>query len=276
MAPALVKALAFAACAVSVSGHQVNKVQLRHSAAHAHDHDGSFVTPLEFKYQLRICNAYPTVAAMDIYRGASERLTGTEPMKYKSCRDFKAPLKSGDKLEFRVGEQTTGTFSIADLPNSDATLLLVVHRHDSISTAVSFESHVFAALDSAQVAIIDTYKGKETSIARIMDEPAMKDGKKVAPRSEELRFDSVVAVNPGTYDVALAGADGKERTRTKLLASKHESYVVMRTGVETKSGSFPQELVVYPSPQDMALRSGAARPLVGLAAVVALVAAWLQ
>lgn len=272
MAPALVKALAFAACMASASGNQVNKGQLRA----AHVHDGSFVTPLDFKYQLRICNAYPAAVAMDIYKGASERLTGTEPMKYKSCRDFKAPLKSGDKLEFHIGEQTSGTFSIADLPNTDATLLLVVHRHDGVSTAVSFESHVFAALDSAQVAIIDTYKGKETSVARIMDEPAMKDGKPTAPRSEELRFDSVVAVSPGTYDVALAGVDGKERTRTKLLAAKRESYVVLRTGVESQGGNFPQDLVVYPTPQDLALRSSAGRSFFGLGALIALFAATLQ
>ena len=66
--------------------------------------------------------------------------------------------RSGDKLEFKVGDASAGTFSVSDLPNNDAVLLLVIHRHDTLSTAVSFESHVFASLQNAQVAIIDTYK----------------------------------------------------------------------------------------------------------------------
>merc|ERR1712187_51370 len=88
--------------------------------------------------------------------GASEKLTSDAAMSYKSCRDFTAPLKSGDKLEFMVGDASAGTFSVSDLPSNDAVLLLVIHRHDTLSTAVSFESHVFANLLNAQVAVIDT------------------------------------------------------------------------------------------------------------------------
>merc|ERR1719282_840657 len=108
-------------------------------------------------------------------------------MAYNTCRDFAAPLKSGDKLEFRVGDATAGTFAVSDLPNNDAVLLLVIHRHDTLSTAVSFESHVFSNLQNAQVAILDTYKGAAKSMPRIMDH-----AHKNSSRSEELRFDSVV------------------------------------------------------------------------------------
>lgn len=271
MASATVKALAFAVCAAVVSGNQVNhQAQLRHSAKHNRD---SFVTSLDFKYLLRICNAYPNSVSMDVYKGASERLTGNEPLKYKSCRDFKAPLKSGDRLEFRIGEASAGTFSIADLPNNDATLLLVVERHDTQGTSIAFESHVFAATEGSQVAVIDTYKGKDKSGPRIMDEPVVKDGKTLPVRSEELRYDSVVAVSPGSYQVALTGADGKEVARAPLRAEKYQSYVVLRTGDEPK-----QELVVYPSPSDLGpAKSGAAarQPLaVLLAAALALLMTW--
>merc|ERR1719264_2086690 len=120
-------------------------------------------------------------------------------MPYKQCRDFVSPLQAGDKLEFKVGDTSTGTFSVSDLPNNDAVLLLVIHRHDTLSTAVSFESHVFANLLNAQVAIIDTYKGTARATPRIM---AFAAANKTKP-SEELRYDSVVAVNPGIYEVAL-------------------------------------------------------------------------
>merc|ERR1719454_1750231 len=89
-----------------------------------------FVQALEFKHRLRACNAYPYRSALDVFRGKSEKLTGESPMPYKSCRDFMAPLKSGDKLEFKVGDASAGTFAVSDLPSNDAVLMLVIHRHD--------------------------------------------------------------------------------------------------------------------------------------------------
>jgi len=216
---------------------------------------GTFVKALEFKHRLRICNAYPTTAAIDIYKGKGERLNGDAPMPYKTCNDFVAPLKSGDKLEFKIGDANAGTFSVSDLPNNDAVLFLAIHRHDTLSTAVAFESHVFANLLNAQVAVIDTYKGTAKSEPRIMDAPG--EGKDT--RSEELRFESVVAVNPGVYDVALVGSDGKTKAKNTLVALNRESYIVLRTGVEAKQGpSYPQDLVVYPKMDPAALHSAAA------------------
>jgi len=40
-------------------------------------------------------------------------------------------LKAVDKLEFKVGDSSAGTFAVSDLPNNDAVLLLVIHRHDT-------------------------------------------------------------------------------------------------------------------------------------------------
>merc|ERR1719379_3307751 len=176
------------------------------------------------------------------------------PMAYKSCKDFHTPLKSGDKLEFKVGDASAGTFSVNDLPNNDAVLLLIIHRHDQVSTAVSFESHVFANLMNAQVAIIDTYKGSQMSTPRIKDHAV---ATKTA-RSEDLRYSSIVAVNPGVYEVELDGTDGAVKAKNELVALNRESYVIIRTGVESKTGpSYPQELVIYPKSDPAALpRSG--------------------
>jgi len=199
----------------------------------------SFVRSLQFKHRLRVCNAYPYAAPLDIYKG-KEKITAS-PMPYKKCQDFNSDLKAGDKIEFRVGDANAGTFSVSDLPNNDAVLLLVIHRHDTLSTAVSFESHVFANLLNAQVAIIDTYKGSAKATPKIKDVSAQKG------REEELRFDSVVAVNPGEYNVVLQGADGEEKATTQLVALNRESYVLLRVGVEAQQGQqYPQDLVVYP------------------------------
>merc|ERR1719325_29827 len=230
---------------------------LRHTGQHINQdgHAGTFVKTLEFKHNLRVCNAYPGAAAIDIYKGKTDKLNGNAPMAYKTCKDFVTPLKEGDKLEFKIGDANAGTFSVSDLPNNDAVLFLVMHRHDTLSTAVAFESHVFANLLNAQVAIIDTYKGAAKSAPRIMD--AAGAGKN--SRSEELRFESVVAVNPGVYELALVGSDGKTKAKNSLVALNRESYLVLRTGVEAKQGrSYPQELVVYPKLDPSALHSAAA------------------
>jgi len=227
----------------------------QHIDHEGHAAAGSFVKALEFKHRLRICNAYPSTAAIDVYKGKGDKLNGDASMPYKTCNDFVTPLKSGDKLEFKIGDANAGTFSISDLPNNDAVLFLVIHRHDTLSTAVSFDSHVFANLLNAQVAIIDTYKGAAKSEPRIMD--AAGAGKN--SRSEELRFESVVAVNPGEYEVALVGSDGKTKAKNSLVALNRESYIVLRTGVEAKQGpSYPQELVVYPKLDPSVLHSAAA------------------
>jgi len=240
------------------------KVQgvLRHVDSADHDHGkdkGGFVRAFEFKHRLRVCNAYPYVAALDVYRSTEEKLTSESPMPYKSCKDFVSPLKVGDKLEFKVGDVSAGTFSVSDLPNNDAVLLLVIHRHDTLSTAVAFESHVFANLLNAQVAIIDTYKGARKAKLQIMDG----GGAGSKQRSEELRYDSVVAVNPGKYEVVLSDIAGKPEAKSQLVALDRESYVVLRTGVEAQQGqSYPEELVVYPISDTMALhrtRSGSSR-----------------
>lgn len=211
------------------------------------------VQAIAFHHHLRVCNAYPLSAAVDVFLGKHEKLTGEDPIPYKDCRDFSTNLKSGDKLEFKLGDATTGSFAVADLPQNDAVLLLVVHRHDTVSTAVAFESHVFANTQSAQVAIIDTYKGVEKGTPRIFDEED-----KNQTHSEELRYNSVVAVNPGKYEVVLAGQDGKEEAKSELVALNQESYVVIRTGVETQQGTgSPQELLIYPHSDALQLRSGA-------------------
>lgn len=218
-----------------------------------------FVKALEFKHRLRVCNAYPYAASLDVFRGKGEKLTGESAMPYKGCRDFSVPLQAGDKLEFKVGDASAGTFAVADLPQNDAVLLLVVHRHDTLSTAVSFESHVFSNLANAQIVVLDTYRGKAKAHTSIMDSesPAKKEKKEQA-RSEELRFDSVVAVNPGHYEVALTGDDGETKAKTDLVALGHESYVVLRTGIESQQGAtYPQELVVFPK-SDPAMLHGAA------------------
>merc|ERR1712176_1360758 len=129
-------------------------------------------------------------------------LTSDATMPYKSCRDFVTLLRAGDRLQFKLGGCSAGIFTVMGLPNNDATLLLVVRRHDAVSTAVSFESHVFANLPNAQVAIIDTYKGEAKALPSITD-LGDEEEHNLPVKREQLRYRSVVGLREGEYEVEL-------------------------------------------------------------------------
>jgi hypothetical protein len=208
-----------------------------------------FSDSVQFKHRLRVCNAYPYDAALDVFRGR-EKLTKL-PLEYKMCGDFASQLLAGDKLKFMVGDANAGTFTISDLPNNDAVLLLVIHRHDTLSNAVAFKSHVFANLLNAQIAVLDTFKGRARSFAEITD------GSK---RDEKLKYNSVVAVNPGEYQVSLLDGRKKKQVTENLVALNRESYVIIRTGVEAQQGpEWPQDLIVYPVSDKALLHSASIR-----------------
>lgn len=221
--------------------------QLRHASKGA-----NFISSLEFKHVLRVCNAYPYDHAMDVYLG-KDKLTSS-PMPYKECGEFAPSLKAGDKIDFKVGDSSAGSFSIAELPSNDAVMLLVIYRHDTQSTAVSFESHVFSNLINSQIAVLDTHQGAAKAEPRIQD---LKDAK--TSRSEELRFDSVVAVNPGLYEVVLQTPDGETKARQKLVALNRESYVVVRCGLDAPKGAqaYPEDLIIFPQSDPAALEGAA-------------------
>jgi len=232
---------------------------VHHNAAAKH-----FAGSMQFKHRLRVCNAYPYSDALDVFNG-KEKITKL-PLEYKMCGDFSSQLMAGARLKFRVGDANAGTFVISDLPNNDAVLLLVIHRHDTLSSAVAFRSHVFANLLNAQIAVIDTFKGRAQSFAEITD------GSK---REEKLKYNSVVALNPGEYKVTLKNARKKTEVLEELVALDRESYVIIRTGVESQQGaSWPQDLIVYPMSDPALLHSVApattASFLVALLAMVAM------
>jgi len=225
----------------------------------------SFISSLEFKHVLRICNAYPYTYPMDVYLGKEELAKG---LPYKKCGEYHPTLQIGDKIDFKVDTTSAGSFTISELPQNDAVLVLVIYRHDTLSTAVSFESHIFSNLMNAQIAVLDAYRGDAKSTPRIQDIKKHQDKGEVQ-RSEELRYNSVVAVNQGLYDVVLHATDGETiKARHQLVALNRESYLVMRCGVEAQQGqSFPQELMVFPE-SDAAQLGGAASYSLFAAALV--------
>lgn len=197
--------------------------------------------------KLIVCNAYPYTSALDILLN-KDKITTDLPVAYKTCRQFLAELQEGDKIQFDVGDTNAGSFSVSGLPNAGSTMLLVIYRHDAHSTTVAFESHVFSPKkDAAQVAIINTFKGKGVSTPRIQDA----SGDKNTRRDESLKFGSVITISPGKYKFLLdssLGPGGKTKeVSAELDAMADKTYVMIRTGIEAEQGpSFPEELVLYP------------------------------
>jgi hypothetical protein len=226
------------------------------------------VAASNFKHTLRVCNAYPSDDDIEVYQGKA-KITESS-MAYKDCQEFpKTQLHSGEKLVFKVGSVTQGSFVVSDLPRKDAVLMLVIFRHRKDSKAAAFESHVFSSLVNAQIAVLDTYLGAAKAEPRIRD---AKDSK--TSRDEELRYDSVVAVNPGVYEVVLREGEESLTGREELVALNRESYLVLRVGAESEDAdeAYPQELVVFPNSDKKILvgdseDSGAMR--VGSSALVA-------
>lgn len=197
-------------------------------------------------YKLRLCNAYAWPEPLEMRRVEEPKLV-EYPLPYKSCHDYSLPLRNGDQLQFRAGDVSIGTFSVRGLPEDPRNqLLLIPHRRDASSAAVTFDSHIYRGAGGSQVAVIDTYSGPEQSTLMI-EEPT---------RQEELRFNSVVAVTPGSYKFALSPASQQDTVDAsrmpaaagvELSTRADENYVVLRVGMGAGKGeAFPEELVVFP------------------------------
>lgn len=205
------------------------------------------------KHTLRICNAYASGEELTVYQ-ANVKVTETT-MPYKTCREFEGNLQDGDKINFEFGYVAAGAFMVSDLPAADAVMVVVVYRHDQMSSTISFESHVFSNLLNAQIAVLDMYRGERKSVAHIQDVDAA-----VFSRNEILRYNSVVAVNQGHYQVVFAEQSNESNVyaKQKLVALNKESYVVVRCGLEAIHGqSFVEDMIIFPKSDDKTLRAGA-------------------
>lgn len=211
------------------------------------------VPQVAVQQQLVICNAYASPKALEIVHvRARQTLTQGKPLAYKQCKDFTVPLEEGDQIDFKAGALDVGTFYATGLPKSSGSLLLIPNRRSPQAVGVSFQSHAFVEMHSPQIAVIDAYHGniKNQAEVKIIQNAAPTSGDKAeqARVEEELNFNSVVAVNPGKYEISLTGTGGDQATTVPLNAADSAKYVVMRLGNDdAKSGSYPEELIVFPN-----------------------------
>jgi len=201
--------------------------------------------------QLRVCNAYGKSAPLELlhrpghHHGDSMKISSLTAkdgsLAYKGCREWNVDLRRGDSLEFLQDSTHLGSFSVSAVPQLDTLLLLVVHRRKS-SARPAFASHVFAKAKSAQVAILDMYQGLSRGKLAIQEDKPQDDSQSKKPLSvlsEELSYDSVVALDGGKYICKLVG--GEKPKQLAMTAKAGESYVAMRVGDDKD-----EEIVVFP------------------------------
>jgi len=210
---------------------------------------------------LRICNAYAWLKPLDVFHvqvsqasAPPRELTAEAPLAYKDCRDFELTLADGDKVNFMIEGQEVGTFTITKMPKGAAALMIIPQRTDGSSAAITFDSHAFTSLHTAQLAVIDTYRGNGSAALKIGEPGAKTD------EQEDLRYNAVFALNPGKYEVSLDSAAGENPALAPLTLDSKATCVAMRVGLSSGDGTgagptshdkFPMELVVYPR-NDMA------------------------
>lgn len=236
------------------SAGQRHKKALGGGASSVHSRKAHIKKQPEIEQNLIICNAYASQKNLDVFHVRTlDRITASEPLRYKDCREFNLLLGEGDQLDFKADNLDVGTFYATGLPRASSSLLLIPHRRDARSVAISFESHAFADMQAPQIAVVDAYKGKDQAAVKIMEDlNAQGAGEK--PIEEMLKFSSVVAVNAGSYKVALtqdASTTNTTGSNMPLLVENQAKYVVMRVGIEPTSSSakqqYPEELVIFPN-----------------------------
>lgn len=224
---------------------------------------------------VRLCNAFADKAPVAISLKPGVRnekhdakkhdaiQLSTQGLQYKSCQDWPLNLQRGDTFEFLQGGAQLGAFSVTSVPQWDATLLLIIKRKGTSSRPV-FASHVFGKTKNAQLAVLDMYTGpsKHTVVIRENKEPKEpspdESGHQLLQKrsqSENLAYDTVVAVSEGSYFCSLNNIDQAKASthaastalnaiRVAFNVVAAESYVAMRVG---GIPGYPEELIVFPS-----------------------------
>lgn len=226
----------------------------------------------EFR-RLRLCNAAASWSALEMRKVQEPRLV-EYPLPFKACRDYSLPLHYGDQLLFRADGKDVGTFLVRSVPSPGSLLLLVPFRKgESANGPLVFHSHVFAQKNVSQVAVIDTLDGnlKHVHSSRPVHvaETKRHQGKWTAePHGEALRYNSVVSLTPGFYQLGLHRGHGEKY----INARGQDDYVAVRVHADSAS---PEELIVFPhltlTDLDHAARSIAADHHRGIAAILTVV-----
>jgi len=192
-------------------------------------------------HNLTICNAYAETKPLSVYTVNNKAKLTEEPLRYKECKAIAMELQEGERIDFKMGGLSVGTFHATHLPFVGSTLVLVPFKRGNNSMAATFASHTFgpASGDKAQVAIIDAYAGDQHGT--MMIKPAARQNARMA--AAELRPGvSAVTLDENTYEISLTNVAEQRTKVVSFHATGGTNHVVLRVGSE----EFSEEILVRP------------------------------
>jgi len=213
------------------------------------------------QHNLTVCNAYAESKPLSVYTVNQKAKLTEEPLAYKACKEIVLELADNERIDFKLGGLSVGTFHVGNLPFAPTSLLLVPYRKGNGTMAATFYSHAFSvAQENAQLAVVDAYDGSAPGALKIAQSTKRRG------ESVQLKAGTAVTLAPGAYQVSLDDPSGKSVKMAALTATDGGKHVVMRVG---GSDGIPQELVVFSG--ESSERSGA--PRAGGAGLLAVAAA---
>merc|ERR1719188_1347060 len=163
-------------------------------------------------HNLTICHAYADHKPLSIYTVTNKAKLTEEPLQYKGCKLIALPLEEGERIDFKLGGLSVGTFRVTGLPYVSSNLLLVPYHRSNDTMSAKFASHMFSASEGkAQIAVVDTYSGNEAAIMKVQ---RLQDRKWA-----KLKHGSSMKMDAGSYQFVLADARGKSIKTAKLEAA---------------------------------------------------------
>jgi hypothetical protein len=212
-----------------------------------------------FKRTLVACNTFPDDEAVTITQNRHNKLESG--LGYKECKVINGKVAEGDQLVFESKSAGTWTFQVGALPESDSALLLVFEKRDETSKVPAFQSFAFPpSSDDAQLAVIDTFKGKSMRTRVHLSDAAPGHN-----RAEDLDYDRVYAIEGGDYDLSMLVGENATSAGKKLHMTKGGDYVALRLGGSGYAHDYEEELVTFSLLDSSALATAFAAIFLALA-----------
>ncbi|CAK0825091.1 unnamed protein product [Prorocentrum cordatum] len=186
------------------------------------------------QHNLTVCNAYAENKPLSVYTVNQKAKLTEEPLHYKACKEIVIELADSERIVFKLGGISVGTFHVGNLPFAPTSLLLVPYRKGNSTMAATFYSHAFSvAQENAQLAVVDAYEGSSPGAMKIAQ------GSKRRSETVQLKPGTAVTLTPGSaYQVSLDDSSSKVAKTVALTAAEGGKHVVIRVG---GSDGIPQE-----------------------------------
>jgi len=217
------------------------------------------IQPFQFDQRLLVCNAFHSEleTPISLTKNGDIIFIEGEALEYRDCRYAKVHIKKGDKLDFFTTDNIAGgTFEVADLPQEDAVLLLVLGNSKNESYPMLAQSYTFPlhVQGKAQLAIVDTTEKGDNAKLHVSQIHALQHAAdsldaQQAPVEDsiDLEFNEVYELQTGNFTMELkAPAHKGSKNPSKALELKGDAdYVLLRID-GTKGGDM---LVSFPPPE---------------------------